>query len=250
MADKTSKQGPEGSDEWVIPYETNGENFEFTFRRDGSATCLDVVTKTKIDFQWEPEKTIQGLEEDPYIKDALEGITADIFWSEINEELGDEAVISDEEMSQGSNGEVEFTCGSQQDLEELSALVLHSFPSVWSDGAEAREISFAAAGDHVDEGGLLEEGLELGDEIDEADKARVKELLRFAFRQNKPVGEYLEYNDGAQNRRSGYSWYSNTVEFEIERPSFHETAEARHTLRKQLQTELSPADLDRLLPLS
>jgi hypothetical protein len=67
---------------------------------------------------------------------------------------------------------------------------------------------------------------------------------------NEPVGEHLEYNDGAYHRMSGYSWTANAVSFAVERPSFHEIAEARHGLREKLAVHMSASDLDRLLAVS
>jgi hypothetical protein len=81
----------------------------------------------------------------------------------------------------------------------------------------------------------------------EREASRVRELLEFALALNEPWGEHLEYNDGAYNRMSGYSWCANSILVVVERPSFHEIAEARQALRERLAVHMSPQDLDRLL---
>ncbi|MGH7745009.1 MAG: hypothetical protein ACREQ5_09450 [Candidatus Dormibacteria bacterium] len=147
--------------------------------------------------------------------------------------------------------EVEFTCGSREELHFLTRLVLYSFPMIWTDGSECRTITFTAKGESSGEGAGLEEdqySLNLGADLPAADGGHVVELLNFAIGQNTPVGEYLAYNDGAYHRKSGYSWCVKREIVNVPRPSFHEMAEARSQLRGSLKLFLSTADLDRLLP--
>lgn len=236
--------------QWEIEYETHEQNFVFTFLSDGSGTCRDVDYGETVSFSWKSSEAplTNELERTTF----LEALAEELFWSEINEQLGEDAVISDSEWAEdfGEN-KIEFTCGSRDELERLTGLILHSFPSIWYDGEEQRTITFRTEGNHSGESARLEEdgNLELGCEITASEQASVVELLTFAMGQNTPVGEELEYNDGPSNRRSGYSWYSKSLEIVVLRPSFHEMAEARSRLREELKLSLSKSDLDRLLPV-
>ena len=149
--------------------------------------------------------------------------------------------------------DVEFTCGSREELNRLTRLILHSFPSIWSDGSERRTVSFTAEGDSSGESAGIEDdqySLKLGSGLPKDDRLRVVELLNIAIGQNTPVGEYLAYNDGAYHRKSGYSWCVKREVVNVDRPSFHEMAEARGQLREDLKVFLSTADLDRLIPIN
>ena len=237
---------------WEIKYHTEGEEFLFIFRDDGTGTCRDVDGQTEVTFEWNRDET-QGLK-DSDVEEALQDLAAELFWSEINDQFGDEAVITDDYLFENSEGlDVEFTCGSRQELWKLTRLALYSFPSVWSDGSERRTVVFRAEGESSDERAGLEDDdydLDLGPDLAGADRVRIVELLNFAIGQNTPVGEYLAYNDGAYHRKSGYSWSVKRETVEICRPSFHEIAEARNQLREHLELFLSTSDLDRLLPVN
>ncbi|MHB8412679.1 MAG: hypothetical protein ACYDDI_12155 [Candidatus Acidiferrales bacterium] len=233
-----------------IKYNTEGEEFLFTFRNDGTGTCRDVDGRTDVAFKWNPVDT-RALE-DSDAEETLQDLASDLFWSEINDQFGEEAVITDDDLFEHSEGiDVEFTCGSRKELRDMTRLILYSFPSIWSDGSERRNVTFKAEGGSSGEGAGLEEDdydLDLGKDLDCADRARVVELLNFAIGQNTPAGEYLLYNDGAYHRKSGYSWCVKREAVEICRPSFHEIAEARSQLRDYLKLFLSDPDLDRLIP--
>ena len=235
---------------WEIKYETHEEEFLFTFLGDGKGTCHDIVNDATVPFSWNPDDAPgqDGPEFTSYLKELAE----ELFWSEINEQLGEDAVISDSEWAEDfGDRDVEFVAGSRQELANLTRLILHSFPSIWSDDAEQRTITFFAQGENSGESaGLGEDAndLDFGSEPTTADRACLVELLNFAIGQNTPVGEELEYNDGPSNRRSGYSWYAKSIDVEVSRPSFHEMAEARSRLRQELKFSLSTTDLERLLP--
>ncbi len=237
---------------WEIKYNTEGEEFLFIFRNDGTGTCRDVDGQTHVTFEWNRDE-IQGLE-DSDVEQALQDLASELFWSEINDQFGDEAVITDDYLFEHSEDlDVEFTCGSRQELRNLTRLILYSFPSIWSDGSERRTVAFRAEGESSDERAGLEDDdydLDLGTDLAGADRSRIVELLNFAIGQNTPMGEYLAYNDGAYHRKSGYSWSVKRETVDICRPSFHEIAEARNRLRDYLELFLSTSDLDRLLPIN
>lgn len=238
--------------QWEIKYHPEGEEFLFIFRNDGTGTCRDVDGQTHVTFEWNRDET-QGLE-DSGVEEALQDLASELFWSEINDQFGDDAVITDDYLFEHSEElEVEFTCGSRRELRNLTRLILYSFPSIWSDGSERRTVTFRAEGESSNERAGLEDDdydLDLGADLAGADRARVVELLNFAIGQNTPVGEYLAYNDGAYHRKSGYSWSVKRETVDICRPSFHEIAEARNQLRDYLELFLSTSDLDRLLPIN
>jgi hypothetical protein len=237
------------SNQREIKYETYEQDFLFTFQKNGTGVCRDIDYGAEISFSWQSGEAPQ--EDGPELTAFLRDLAEELFWSEINDQLGEDAVLGDSDWSESSE-DIEFTCGSQQELENLTRMVLYSFPSIWSDASEQRAITFSAQGQNSgEEAGLGEDpdNLELGDDLTPADRVRVVELLNFAISQNTPVGEELEYNDGPSNRKSGYTWYAKSVSVDVSRPSYHEMAEARSQLRQQLKISLSAADLRRLLPL-
>ena len=239
--------------EWRIPCRPEErEEFIFTFRSDGTGVCKDVGYETETTFAWDPEETLPSGKEGLDVEDELQEAANDLFWSEINPQLGEARVLcSDDFTGHTDDSEPEFVCGSREELENLSTLVLYSFAAIWADGSGKRTMAFNAESENTEgaaEFARDDYDLDLGSDLSEADRSRVFELLDFAVRQNKPVGDYLEYNDGDSNRISGYSWCIKQVRVAVDRPSFHETAEARAVLRERLKVFLSAADLARLLP--
>jgi len=238
--------------QWEIKYSTEGEDFLFTFHSDRTGICRDVAGETDVSFKWNPDDITESEGHD--VEAELQTMASDLFWSEINDQLGEDAVITDDELSELSDElNVEFTCGSREELHQLTRLILYSFPPIWSDGSERRTVTFTAEGENSGERAGIEDDqycLDVGSDLPPDDRARVVELLNVAIGQNTPVGEYLAYNDGAYHRKSGYSWCVKQEVVNIDRPSFHEMAEARSQLRKSLQLFLSIADLDRLLPIN
>lgn len=238
------------SKQWKIKYIAEGDEFLFTFRDDGTGTCRDVDGRTEVAFEWNPRDTKE--QDGAACQEALQELAAELFWSEINEQFGEDAIVTDEYLFEYSEElDVEFTCGSRQELNDLTRLTLYSFPSIWSDGSVQRFVRYMAEGESSGERAALEDDgydPDLGIEITDADRARVVELLEFAVGRNTPAGEYLAYNDGAYHRKSGYSWCVKRETVEVGRPSFHEMAGARSHLRERLKPFLSTSDLDRLLP--
>ena len=237
---------------WEIPYSAEGEDFVFTFSSDGTGKCQDVISESDVSFRWNATdvQNLRGGEAEI----ALHNLTPELFWSEINDQLGDDGVITEDYLSEHSEGrDVEFTCGSREELRRLTRLILYSFPCIWSDGSAHRTVSFTAKGEVTGEEAGIEDDqyfLDLGADLSPGDRKSAVELLNFAIDQNTPVGEYLAYNDGPNSRRSGYSWSVKHEDVIVERPSFHEIAEARLRLRQVLGASLSTMDLDRLLPVN
>lgn len=236
---------------WQVEYATYGDTFLFTFYADGTGVCQEKMDyggeAERVDVEWDT-KSIQDMEESE-IQETLEMLAAELFWDEVNNKLED-PILTDDFIGENGDANIHFAKGSEEELEALTRLILCSFPSLWDDGTDSLSISFTAGGEHVEGPGIDDDELPLGRATPDAerDASRVRELLEFALALNEPWGEHLEYNDGAYNRMSGYSWYANSIPVVVERPSFHEIAEARQALRERLAVHMSPQDLDRLLP--
>ncbi|MGH7745278.1 MAG: hypothetical protein ACREQ5_10840, partial [Candidatus Dormibacteria bacterium] len=139
-----------GPNQWEVKYKTHEESFLFVFRGNGTGICRDIDYGTEISFSWNANQAPQ--EGDHELTAFFRELADELFWADINDQLGEDAVISDSEWAEDFGGrEVEFACGSQQELENLTRLVLYSFPSMWSDGSEQRSISFSAEGENSGE---------------------------------------------------------------------------------------------------
>jgi hypothetical protein len=222
----------------------NGDaDFEFTFRMDGTGSCRDVDSGGEpIKFTWE-SKEIDGVEDEER-NEALRDLARQIFWDEINNELGDDRVLQSVDF--GSE-DVSFETGSEEELKRLVNLILYSFSSIWDEERTDIELTIcaeteyahAAIDDYCD---LMEDG-EISNEI----KTAISELVDHALGWNSPAGSHLEYNDGAADRTSGYSETPNTLLYSIPRPSFHELAEAREQLLAAFADHEARAEAEQLL---
>lgn len=217
--------------------------FEFSYRMDGSGTCKDLeYGNEKIDFAWEPS-ILDGL--DPEKRDeALHDHATEIFWDEINEQLDEDRVLRESDYGSES---LSFESGSEEELERVVRLALYSFPSIWDSSREEIGVTVNAASENQsacidDYCELMEDG-----EISDATKDILRELIDLGLRWNWPVGFHLEYNDGASGRASGYCESPNTVDYTIQKPSFHELAEARQELVQILTEHGTAAEAKQLL---
>jgi len=199
---------------------------QFSYRMDGTGTCKDLeYGNEEIDFAWEPS-ILDGL--DPENRDeALHDHATQIFWDEINEQLDEDRVLREDDY--GSEA-LSFENGSEEELERVVRLVLYSFPAIWDNSREEVGVTVNAASENQsacvdDYCELMEDG-----EISDATKDTLRELIDLGLRWNWPVGFHLEYNDGASGRASGYCESPNTIDYTIQKPSFHELAEARQEL--------------------
>lgn len=93
------------------------ETFEFSYRADGSGSCRDVEygSADKIAFSWDLE-LLAGLDAEE-CDEALRDHAVEVFWNEINEQLDDDRVLQPEDY--GSEGDITFSCGSNEDLERF-----------------------------------------------------------------------------------------------------------------------------------
>ncbi len=217
--------------------------FEFSYRMDGSGTCKDLeYGNEEIDFAWEPS-ILDGL--DPERRDeTLHDHATEIFWDEINEQLDEDRVLRESDYGSES---LSFESGSEEELERVVRLVLYSFPSIWDNSREEIGVTVNAASGNQsacvdDYCELMEDG-----EISDATKDTLRELIDLGLRWNWPVGFHLEYNDGASGRASGYCESPSTVDYTIQKPSFHELAEARQELVQILTEHGTAAEAKQLL---
>jgi hypothetical protein len=223
--------------------ENGNADFEFTFRMDGTGSCRDVDFRGEpINFIWEPSE-LDGLEGEER-SDTLRDLAQELFWDEINDELGEDRVL--QEVDFGSE-EVSFETGSEEELERLVRLILYSFPSIWDEERTSIDLTICAATECDEAGiddycGLMEDG-EISNEI----KTAIGGLVDYALGWNSPAGSHLEYNDGAPDRVSGYSETPNTFGYSVPRPSFHELAEAREQLIAAFADHEALAEAEQLL---
>ncbi len=217
--------------------------FQFSYRMDGSGTCKDLeYGDEEIAFSWEPS-ILDGL--DPEKRDeVLHDHATEIFWDEINDQLDEDRVLR--EADYGSES-LSFESGSEEELERVVRLVLYAFPSIWDGSREEVGVTINAATENQsacvdDYCELMEDG-----EISDATKDTLRELIDLGLQWNWPVGFHLEYNDGASGRASGYCESPRTVDYTIQKPSFHELAEARQELVQILTEHGTAAEAKQLL---
>ena len=195
-----------------------------------------------VKFTWEP-KDIDGVEDEER-NEALRDLARQIFWDEINSELGDDRVL--QSVNFGSE-DVSFETGSEDELKKLVNLILYSFPSIWDENRTDIELTICAETEYADAAiddycDLMEDG-EISNEI----KTAIGGLVDYALGWNSPAGSHLEYNDGATDRASGYSETPNTLWFSVPRPSFHELAEAQEQLLAAFADHEARAEAEQLL---
>lgn len=144
----------------------------------------------------------------------------ELFWSTINEAIDDPLLAPDDPFLQDE--EIRFLSGSQEALEEQVKLAIFTDPA-------AREMDQIAVR-------ITAEGeFEVDDWFCPLDTSHLtKDTLRAvqkAIEANAFTGTRVEYNDGARNRRSGYSQYPEELHLELDRPSAHQLAAMRRRQR-------------------
>jgi hypothetical protein len=155
--------------------------------------------------------------------DAIDDHLSEYFFNEVSETLEDPFFDpSDADCA------VEFDCGSEEELDRLMKLFILTEPGIETpDGEEAR--LYAALDDeepYLDSDGCYW-------------TPRLEALTEIALAENRPVGWTWEYNDGAYNRRSGYSQSPECFTWQIgdilEEASARKRMAARRELRLYLE---------------
>lgn len=197
----------------------------FTFRTDGTGTaqCQQYSLEEEVAFTWDP--TVLE-EEDGDVEDILSEHAHDRFWGEINQQMDDPILTSDDFGSD----ELVFESGSSEELEQMVRLILYAFADLWDDDRDEIDVVIRARSENAD--AHLDEYCEFMEDPDLPDecKSEISQLIELCLQWIDPYGWSLEYNDGAYGRTSGYSESANTLDYTISRPSFHELAEAREKL--------------------
>lgn len=166
----------------------------------------------------------------------LESVAYEIFWGQINSEFSD-PFLSDDALD--SEEETHFRCGSLETLEKLVKLTLYCYPEVFDETDD--EVVVRCYTEYSDASASLSiEDIKVPD--------AVQRLFDLAMELNTPCGWETAYNDGAYNRRSGYSTDPNSFDIDARRPSAHEIFEAPRLLRKALEKHVSEKDLNKLIP--
>ncbi len=197
----------------------------FNFRTDGTGTaqCQQYSGEEEVAFTWDP---VILEEEDGEIEDVLSEHAHTQFWDEINQQMDDPILTSDDFGGE----ELVFESGSSEELEQMVRLILYAFPDLWDDDRDEIDVVIRARSESTD--AHLDEYCEFMEDPDVPDesKSQISHLIELCLQWIDPYGWSLEYNDGAYGRTSGYSESADTLDYTISRPSFHELAEARGEL--------------------
>jgi hypothetical protein len=198
----------------------NYDALQVIFRADGFGIIKEDSWFEFFDHELNLDEVRQECEGDA---DAIDDHLSDYFFNEVSETLEDPFFDPD-----GADCAVEFDCGSEEELERLMKLFILTEPGIEAcDGEEAR--LYAALDDeepYLDSDGCYW-------------TPRLEALTDVALAENRPVGWTWEYNDGANNRRSGYSQSPECFTWQIgdvlEEASARERMAARRELRLYLE---------------
>ena len=210
----------------------NYEELQVIYRADGLGIIKEASWYEFFEHGLDPNQVREECGEDA---DAINDHLSDHFFNEVSETLEDPFFDPD-----GSDCPIEFDCGSEAELERLMKLFILTEPGIEAhDGDEVR--LYAALED--EEPYLDDEGCYWSQ--------RLAALTDLALQENRPVGWTWEYNDGAYNRRSGYSQSPEAFTWQIsevlEQASAREKMGARRELRLYLeQSSHTLAEFDRL----
>lgn len=198
----------------------NYDAVQVIFRADGLGIIQEDSWFEFFDHELNLEEVRQECEGDA---DAIDDHLSEYFFDEVSGTLEDPFFDPD-----GADCAVEFDCGSEEELERLMKLFILTEPGIEAcDGEEAR--LYAALDDeepYLDSDGCYW-------------TPRLEALTEIALAENRPVGWTWEYNDGANNRRSGYSQSPECFTWQIgdvlEEASARERMAAHRELRLYLE---------------
>lgn len=198
----------------------NFDDLHVIFRADGIGIIKEDSWFEFFDHELNLDEVRQECEGDA---GAIDDHLSDYFFNDVSETLEDPFFDSD-----GADCPIEFDCGSEEELERLMKLFILTEPVIETcDGEEVR--LYAALDDeepYLDSDGCYW-------------TQRLEALAEIALAENRPVGWTWEYNDGACNRRSGYSQSPEAFTWQIgdvlEEASARERMAARRELRMYLE---------------
>ena len=217
--------------------------FLFTFKTDGTGIAEDhQYNDDKVEFTWDPS-IVEG-EDESGIEDILSEYAHTRFWDDLNQQLNDPVLSSEDYGSE----ELVFENGSNEELERIVRLILYSVPALWENDRDEVDVVIRARTESED--AHLDEYCEFMEDPDIPEKlrSRVDGLISLCLQWIDPYGWSMEYNDGAYGRTSGYSESANTLDYTVSRPSFHELAEAREELLQLFAEHNLAEDAHAFLP--
>ena len=190
------------------------------FRADGIGVIKEDSWYEFFEHELDLEEVRRECEDD---EDAISDYLQDHFHDQIGSQMDDPFFDSSSE-----DCALYFETGSEVELERLMKLFILTEPGI--ETQEDEEVRLYAAMEGTDPC--------LGDE-DCYCSERLNQLAEIALSENRPVGWSFEYNDGAANRRSGYSEQAECLTWNIgeilEESSARERMAARRELRKYLE---------------
>lgn len=198
----------------------NFDDLHVIFRADGIGIIKEDSWFEFFDHELDLEEARREYEGDA---SAIDDYLSDYFFNDISETLEDPFFDPD-----GADCAVEFDCGSEEELERLIKLFIMTEPGI--EACDGEDIRLYAALDaekpYLDSDGCYW-------------TRRLESLTEIALAENRPVGWTWEYNDGACNRRSGYSQSPESFTWQIgdvlEEASARERMAARRELRLYLE---------------
>ena len=208
-----------------IPHLATTVTFDFesiyvVFRADGIGIIKEDSWYEFFEHELDLEEVRRESEGD---EDAISDSLQDHFHEQIGPQMEDPFFDSSSE-----DCALYFEIGSETELERLMKLFILTEPGI--EAQEDEEVRLYAAMEGTDPC--------LGDE-DCYCSERLNQLAEIALSENRPVGWSFEYNDGAVNRRSGYSEQAECLTWNIgeilEESSARERMAARRELRKYLE---------------
>jgi len=198
----------------------NFDDLQVIFRADGIGIIKEDSWFEFFDHELDLDEVRRECEGDA---DALDDQLSDYFFNEVSETLEDPFFDPD-----GADCPIEFDRGSEDELERLMKLFILTEPGI--EACEGEDVRLYAA--------LDEEEPYLDSEGHYCTR-RLEALTEIALAENRPVGWTWEYNDGACNRRSGYSQSPESLTWQIgdvlEEAPARERMAARRELRLYLE---------------
>lgn len=149
--------------------------------------------------------------------------------------------------------ELEFLCGSKENLEKMLTLICHAaIPMHLWDRHPTLEINVRSAMDNGDGAEIDYDNMRYDSSWGEVRDANpsladhIESAFETALSENTPTGYSWEYNDGPYDRKSGYDRSPKRLDITISAPSAHEQIGAKMEI-KQFASLLGKATIAGLL---
>ena len=210
---------------------------------DGTGRVLEYMTKFTFAWQMPPGVSdIRGL-----VGDVLVNVVQQVFDLYVNPILDDPYVYMEQDSAR--HADIEFICGSEAELIQVSTWILQSEPGLYDkprrsvEGATLSYESYAPDGSpYVDQPYVGPTGPDVPSGF-----PRISRLAELAFEHNAFTGMYWEYLDMRAERRSSWEELPLSISVRSLRPTPIEMAEALANLRIWLEGKVPAAELDELL---